>query len=127
MQGNCWSEPSFVARGLPGPDLVTRKPGQCVLVTDLRLLTVTKNVVLESLYLRSHETMRTETVSLLDCIGSRCNMWLRSVTLQGFLDRYVDYGGVRVDGGQMYAEGAAMLTALRLSTSFKFQANNSHS
>jgi hypothetical protein len=107
MQGNCKAEPSAESLGLTGPDLVARKPGQCVLVTDEHLMSLTwQSLWLNSLYIRYRSTSSTDKIALLACSGKGCNLWLTSVTLQGDSSQLPRLGGLAVAGGQVYAEGA---------------------
>jgi hypothetical protein len=105
VQGNCSSEPSATILGLSEPALVERKPGQCVLVTDVRLMNVKQNLWMDSLYIRHHTTTTTDTPTILDGYGKGCNLWLTSVTLQGDSFEAPAIGGFDIAGGQLYAEG----------------------
>jgi hypothetical protein len=112
LQGNCTSGPVPVDLGLSGPGyLVSRTPQQCLLVTDIRFLRAEQNLWLDNIYIRYKASNRTRESSLVDCIGGSCNLWLTSVTLQGYKVPHSDQehvwnGAVAVVGGQLYAEGA---------------------
>jgi hypothetical protein len=107
MQGNCSSDTSTL--NVSAPDLLSLKAGQCVLLTDGRLVEVEDNLSLDNLYIRQFRTSRGLSNELLGCFGEDCNLWLTSVTLQGApvpdSSEFI-YGGVNVAGGQLYAEGA---------------------
>jgi hypothetical protein len=107
MQGNCSSEPSAAALRLKNGQLLPHKPGQCVLVTDVRLMAVRQRLWLDRLYIRFKVSTRSpESYSLLVCHDKDCNLWLTSVTLQGdFIDPAPEHGAIEVAGGQLYAEG----------------------
>jgi hypothetical protein len=105
MQGNCKSEPSAAVLGLTGPELTSRTLGQCVLVTDVRLMVVLHSMWLDNLYIRHRSSTRTDVTSLLACYARDCNLWLTSVTLQGDWAEYLRMGGVEVSGGQLFAKG----------------------
>jgi hypothetical protein len=113
MQGNCSAEPSAAALGISGPNLVARKPGQCVLVTDVRLMKLDQNLWIDNVYIRHQTTNVTDTPNLVHCWGSYCNLWLTSVTVQGDMSRLPSHGGVEMRGGQLYAEGAITLRACK--------------
>jgi hypothetical protein len=114
MQGNCSSEPSTAALGLSGPDLLPRRPGQCVLVTDTRFMAVKQSLWLENLYIRHHTTSSTDTHDMLNCLGQECQLWLNSVRLQEDDSQFVAGASVGVSGGQLYAEGAGLLALCTL-------------
>jgi hypothetical protein len=120
MQGNCSSEPSG-SFNISGTDIEMRSPGQCVLITDVRLLRAQQFLWLDNLYIRHRATERTDDSSLLDCLGSSCNMWITTVTIQGEWNQSIPFGGVGVGGGQMFAEGAhrALTKAISNLCSFK--------
>jgi hypothetical protein len=97
--------------GLAGPaDLLSRNPQQCVLVTDIQFLSARQSLWLNNLYIRFSKTNRTQEPFLLDCLGSNCNLWLNSTTLQGEIELIVGeetkfHAAVAVVGGQLYAQG----------------------
>jgi hypothetical protein len=110
LQGNCTSDPSPVDLGLSGPgELVTRTSQQCLLVTDVRFLRVEQYLWLDNLYIHNRRTHRSREFSLVDCLGSVCNLWLTSSTLQdgnhSSRQRTYDNRAVAVVGGQLYAQG----------------------
>jgi hypothetical protein len=107
MQGNCSSEPSAADLGLSGSsDLFSRSPGQCILVTVERLLKVEQHFWLDNLYILLKKGSEGDKSSVLDCLGSACNMWLTSVRLQEYEGDYLSsFGGLTIGGGQLYAEG----------------------
>jgi hypothetical protein len=109
MQGNCASEPSAISLSLPAPDLKGRKTGQCVLVTDIRLMEIAHNLWLDNLYIRQKLTDATDESTYpgeLTCQGKSCNLWLTSVTLQGAQKLTPSFSYLAVYGGQMFASGA---------------------
>jgi hypothetical protein len=115
MQGNCKVEPSAESLGLSRSDLDSRKPGQCVLVTDEHVMSLTwQSLWLESLYIRYRSTSSSDKIALLACSGKGCNLWLTSVTLQGDSSQLPRLGGLAVAGGQVYAEGAVCCPTLPL-------------
>jgi hypothetical protein len=106
MQGNCSSTDGL---GFSEPDLISFKPGQCVLETDVAFLLATHSLWLDHLYIRQKSTSGNNTKAHLQCSSKDCKLWLTSVTLQGNLSQYPNFGGVSTHGGQLYAEGAAVL------------------
>jgi hypothetical protein len=118
IQGNCASEPSSRDLGLAAPKLRSRRPGQCILITDVGLLEVEQDLWLANLYIRLKTTDDTknefvvDSHSHLNCFGKDCNLWLTSVTLQGVLTNAVTYDAMDVKGGQVYASGALFLQFL---------------
>jgi hypothetical protein len=118
IQGNCSSEPSFLALGLSGGGLPTRTPGQCVLVTDQALMKLHRqNLWLDSLHIQfvgsSHAYSCCNSVLLHVSGAGTANLWLTTVTLQGeggaFSSSYYA-GAIEVDGAQLYAEGGDPLS-----------------
>jgi hypothetical protein len=105
VQGNCTSEPSALALGISEPALVARKPGQCVLVTEVKLFEVKQNLWMDNLYIRHHITSSTDSGTILSGNGKGCNLWLTSVTLQGGSSKPTGSSGVQFIGGIVYAEG----------------------
>jgi hypothetical protein len=91
MQGNCTSPVSAVALGLSGLDLIPRKQAQCVLVTDVQLMSLGRqNLWMDNLYIRYHMTNQSrspyateeeDSWSLVECSSSECNLWITSTTL----------------------------------------------
>lgn len=107
MQGNCSQEVSTTVLGLSGSPLLDRLPGQCVIVTDVHLVSVKQNFWMHGLYIRHHRTARTQTDNVVVWCGTEdCNLWLTSVTVQGDGTDDPSRGGLEVNGGQLYAEGA---------------------
>jgi hypothetical protein len=108
LQGNCSSKPSVVDLDLSGVgDLFLRKPGQCVLVTDVRFFRAEQNIWLDNLFIQHRLTDKSEdNSSLLDCLSSNCKLWLTSITLHGDINSTESLGGLGVGGGQVYAEGS---------------------
>jgi hypothetical protein len=120
MQGNCNSEPSASALGISDRRLEPRTPGQCVLVTDQALMSLSQqNLWLDRLYIRHRETENVDTccdTDLLHVSGNgTTNLWLTSVTLQGEANQVTEYslwdppGAIKVVGAQLYAEGGHLL------------------
>jgi hypothetical protein len=94
--------------------VISFKPGQCVLETDAAFLNATHSLWLDHLYIRQKATSGDVSRQHLWCINKGCKMWLTSVTLQGDRSFYPEFGGVRVEGGQLYAEGAAAVGSLHM-------------
>jgi hypothetical protein len=117
MQGNCSSDTSSL--NLSAPDLLSLKAGQCVLLTDGSLMQLENSLWLDNLYIRYSKTSRGYADALLVCYGKDCNLWLTSVTLQGALAKHPFFGGVAVEGGQLYAEGADGVHTLFTSRMFE--------
>jgi hypothetical protein len=113
MQGNCSSDTSSL--NLSAPDLLSLKAGQCVLLTDGSLMQLEGSLWLDNLYIRYLKTSRGYAEALLVCYGKDCNLWLTSITLQGALAQHPHTGGVLVEGGQLYAEGADSVHSLIMS------------
>lgn len=92
--------------GIVAP-LVSPLPGQCVLFTDVNLLTSDQNLWLDNLYIRHHSTARTDTGHVVGCYSKDCNLWMTSVTLQGdgVSDPWAQASGMAIVAGQVYAEG----------------------
>jgi hypothetical protein len=113
LQGNCTLDPVTMDLSLTGPaELVSRSPQQCILVTDIQVLSAQQSLWLNNLYIRFSATNRTQETFLLDCLGSNCNLWLNSITLQGQVAQLYDerpeqefHAAVAVVGGQLYAQG----------------------
>jgi hypothetical protein len=72
------------------------------------LVAPSKNLWLDGLYIRQQTTSRTDTRALMWCNGEDCNLWLTSITLQGDDTYWPYYGGVGVEGGQLFAEGSTL-------------------
>jgi hypothetical protein len=108
--------------GLSAPgELVARTSQQCLLVTDVRFLRVEQHLWLDNLYIHKRRTPRSSESSLVDCLGSGCNLWLTSVILQegnqspsGHL---YDNRAFAVVGGQLYAEGVHRFSCHQVSFS----------
>jgi hypothetical protein len=103
-------DPVTLDLNLAGPtDLLPRNSQQCILVTDIKLLSAQQSLWLHNLYIRFSSTHRTQKTFLLDCFGSNCNLWLNSTTLQGQLGEIGVFpkfhAAVAVVGGQLYAQG----------------------
>jgi hypothetical protein len=118
MKGNCETEPSAEALGLSEFYLTERKPGHCILVTDVRLMLPQQNLWLDSLHVQHRTTERSDTIELLGCYGVSCRLWLTSITLRGDAGPTPNWGGINVGGGkwvksigvgQLYAEGTDTL------------------
>lgn len=108
MQGNCTSEPSSIAFGLTGAPFIDRRPGQCLIVTDVRLFSSKQDIWIDSLYLRYHSTSRSlsdAAEDLIWCSTASCNLWMTSITLQGDGITDTKYGGMQAVGGNVYADG----------------------
>jgi hypothetical protein len=105
MQGNCASKPSSSALGLSGNDLSLHNPGQCVVVTDVYLMTLQHEMWLDNLYIRRRSSDRTSKAGLFGCFGKFCKLWLTSVTFLGDTAQRLAGGALDVAGGQVYAEG----------------------
>jgi hypothetical protein len=112
MQGNCSSEPFQDLRLSKTDVLASRKPGQCVLIADGRLLLAKHSLWLHNLYVHHSSATVVDDPSVLSCLGSACNLWLTSVTLQGDPHQVTYFGGVAVFGGQLYAKGADLLCSV---------------
>ena len=111
VQGNCKSQPSAAELGLAGTaGLQDWQAGQCVIVTDVRLMSVFQNLWLHGLYIRHHATTRTgtESWSVVWCGSKDCNLWMTDVTIQGDGSKDSGKGALHVSGGQVYAEGVAL-------------------
>jgi hypothetical protein len=90
MQGNCSTEPDAAALGLPrDPIVYISMSRQCVVVTDVMLLSPEHDLWLHNLYIRHHRTSRTDstrrtgTQSVVGCFSQDCKLWMISVKLQG--------------------------------------------
>ena len=92
--------------GLSGPPLRTNVPGQCVIVTDVMLMDVSENLWLHNLHIRHHSSARSNTSSVIDCLGD-CSLWMTDVPIQGDGSRDPLFGGLYIYGGQVYAQGAS--------------------
>lgn len=116
MQGNCTTEKVSTATlsGLTVPSEGTLKPGQCAIMTDMRLMDVLQNLWLNNLYIRHHRTNRTDSVVVLWCGTLQCNLWLTDVSLEGDAEFDPEFGGLGVEGGQAYAEGVNTVLMLNI-------------
>lgn len=110
MQGNCLEAPSSSNIALYIADSLLKdwRPGQCVIVTDVRLMSVYSSIWLHKLYIRHHSTTRSDTMSVIWCGTEDCNLWMTDVTLQGDGAEDPELGGLDASGGQVYAEGTVL-------------------
>jgi hypothetical protein len=128
VQGNCKSQPSPQALAIPATSFADSLiPGQCVLLTDVRLFVIEQNLWLDSLFIRSHSSVD-NFQPLVAGRGKWCNVWLTSVVLQGVEESsQIQTDGLSIDEGQLYAEGVLTCSSstqhLRL-TSLRTQKRN---
>lgn len=105
IQGNCMEQPSSEHLNLTGSNLLNDwKPGQCVIVTDIALFSISQNMWIDNLYFRYKHTQRSSTNKLIFAASKSCNLWMTNVTIQG--DGYDDptWGALSIEGAQVYAE-----------------------
>lgn len=107
MQGNCQDSTTAADLDLTGvAPLDTLNPGQCVILTDINLMTPKQEMWLHNLYIRRHSTIRSDdNGSIIQCVSDDCKMWLTEVTLQGDGNQDPFFGGLAVSGGQLYGDG----------------------
>jgi hypothetical protein len=111
MQGNCSSPHGL---GFSELGLISFKPGQCILETNVAFLHATHSLWLDHVYIRQKSTSGNNTYAHLSFYSRGCKIWLTSVTVQGDLSQYPHYGGVYLQNGQLYAEGAAAVGSLHM-------------
>lgn len=109
LQGLCFKRPAADVLGVSEHALQEWRPGQVVLVTDMPLTQQQSSIWLDNLFICHRSTARSPSEYLIKVKGSDAKLWMTKTTLCGDGLRKPEQGAIRVDTGQMYAEGAIVL------------------
>jgi hypothetical protein len=92
-------------------------PGQCLLLFDAHLLSISSNMWLDGLYLRHmkpRDSLVEDPVETL--VVWSASLWMTGVTIQGVgqATEYLNRAVGLATGAKMYAEGAKQIVLLKL-------------
>lgn len=93
LQADCTGPVPVALTQVPGEPLEQIAKGECLLIADASILTVsTGRLWLHGLYLRHNPTQRASSVTLLTTAAGSAELWMTDCILQGFR-QYTDASG----------------------------------